>query len=1054
MTSVRSTPLVALLCVALSILAFSPSLFARDAASADRRHEKPAVAAPQYLTGTVILKLRAGVANNRRDVLFDVPSLDAVMQEIGAHARRPMFPLAPYSPYEPTIAFGATQDTAGFDRTYVISYNGPFDAMYVRDRMIATQTVAFAEPYYIFTTDNAPVNDPQAAQQYWLSIIKAQEAWDVTQGSSEIVIAIVDSGVDWTHEDLSENIWQNPGEIGRDALNRDMRTNNVDDDNNGNIDDWHGWDFVGNASFSEQFSGQFFPDNNPAPRAVNVQGYSGYHGTTVSGCASARTNNGKGIASPGYSSSILPVKAAADSNVQAILAGYDGIRYAADMHATIINCSFGGPAQSGVQAIQQIIDYATAQGSLVIAASGNSGQNVEAVPHVPSSLVGVLSVGATSASDYADTTYTNSGLGVHVYAPGTNILTTYPNNAYIGNGVTGTSFSSPITSGVAALVFAVHPDWSGEQVATQLRVTGDRVKINNGIRFAPHFYRRINAQRAVLINRSLTSGQRFPGIKLESFTINDKIRDTVKSLTGIITVQLNLRNVLAPTSELKIDAFPGQMLRAVEQVSTPVIGTGATATAEVQLQIDPNAAERFSDGAFDLVMRFTDGEYEDLIPIRIPVRLAGWKQQANFTGGSSTYSTHGVATPSPNVGWVVANIDDQRPVYSRTIDGKGWTTMRPIATANEPAYCVAAFNDKIAWAGTGPSTAQAGVYRTTNGGTAWTRSSVSGITPFVNAIHFYDSLNGIVIGDPRNSRWGIGVTNDGGATWAPIAQLVAAGAGEAGWNNSFAVHGDNVWFGTNNNRVFRSTDRGQTWTSSQTPATSSFSFAFSSETEGIAVFKRTVVNNSWSGANMTAITRNGGETWQAITLPFGVTGESLTNVPGSMRIMLSTESGMLETSDLGQTWKVIPSPSTVFNWKATQLGARISPGVGIAASTNAGVVAAFGVNSKGRIIGYREEAPAAAPMLDETARDARLLEPFPNPTASTTTISFELAAPSNVTLELYDAHGSIVRTLIADRREAGRHAIVVDATTIAAGNYHVVLVADGKRDLRTITVVK
>ncbi|MBC8144136.1 MAG: T9SS type A sorting domain-containing protein [bacterium] len=474
----------------------------------------------------------------------------------------------------------------------------------------------------------------------------------------------------------------------------------------------------------------------------------------------------------------------------------------------------------------------------------------------------------------------------------------------------------------------------------------------------------------------------------------------------------------------------------------------------MQLELDPESAERFSDGAIDLVMRFKDGEYEDLIPIRIPVRLPGWKQQADFSVGANTYSTQSIATASPNVAWAVANINDDRPGFTRTIDGRTWQSIRNIAATSEQVYCVAAFNDKLAWAGSGPANSQAGIYRTVNGGTSWTRTSVSAITPFVDAIHFFDSSNGIFLGDPLNGRWGIGTTTDGGATWRGLATPVAAGAGEAGWNNSFAAHGDNLWFGTNNNRSFRSTDRGRTWAASSTPSVNSFSFAFTSPLEGVAVFKRTIVNSSWVGANMIAVTRNGGSSWQAVTLPFGANADAVAAIPEAARIVVTTESGILETTDLGQTWMVVPAPASVFNWKSTELGARVSPSVNVSVATSNGIVGGYGVNSNGRIIGFRESPPAAAPIENERARIATLLGPYPNPTNGTSTLVFELATSEDVNLTLVDAQGSTVRTLLAERRESGRHAIVIDGATLAAGSYHAVLTVADQRVTRAVVIVK
>ena len=179
-----------------------------------------------------------------------------------------------------------------------------------------------------------------------------------------MAIAICDNGVEWTHVDLAENIWENPGEVGEDASGQDKRTNGVDDDRNGYVDDWHGWDFVGNPLTISALDDELWnSDNDPAPRLVNVANYRGNHGTQVAGSSSARTNNGIGIAGTGFRTKLLPIKCAADSlRTISIRSGYDGIRYAADLGAKVINCSFGNTrGDLSARSIQETVNYGTQQ---------------------------------------------------------------------------------------------------------------------------------------------------------------------------------------------------------------------------------------------------------------------------------------------------------------------------------------------------------------------------------------------------------------------------------------------------------------------------------------------------------------------------------------------------------------------------------------------------------------------------------------------------------------------------------------------------------------------
>jgi subtilisin family serine protease len=323
--------------------------------------------------------------------------------------------------------------------------------------LYASGYIELAEPAYKERMLYTP-NDPAVANQYYLTKIRALEAWDITQGDENIVIAIIDSGVDIDHPDLASKLYINEAEANGTA--------GVDDDNNGFIDDINGWDFSG-ADTLNALNPNYEGDNNPA---IFKNGSGFTHGTQVGGCAGAAADNGVGLAGVGFKTRLLFTKhyadnqRTADRNYSSDL--YRGVLYAAQNGARIINCSWGGEARS--QIYQDLMTHVTKDlGCLVVAAAGNS--NV-ITPLYPATYDHVLSVAATDQNDNR-AGFTNFGPTVDLCAPGVSIYTTVYNNGYGTPG--GTSFSSPIVAAAGALVWAQHPEYTAEQVAEQLRVSAD-----------------------------------------------------------------------------------------------------------------------------------------------------------------------------------------------------------------------------------------------------------------------------------------------------------------------------------------------------------------------------------------------------------------------------------------------------------------------------------------------------------------------------------------------------------------------------------------------------
>jgi subtilisin family serine protease len=340
-------------------------------------------------------------------------------------------------------------------------------------------------PYVAF----GAVSDPMYSQQWDLSKVSAATAWSKTTGQG-VVVAVIDTGVDFNHEDLAGQWWTNPAETGPTtqegatpnctsrSLTLDKSCNNLDDDGNGYVDDWRGWDFANN-------------DNDPSVGTTNPTSSAAFHATFVSGLIAALGNNGKGIAGMAYGAKIMPLQALTDDG-----SGYtDGVaaavQYAADHGANVINMSLGSSYDDPY--LHDMVDYAISKGVTVVAASGNNGCNCVAFP---ANYQEVVSVGATDSSDNL-ASFSNYGTNLDLSAPGVNVCSTYwtsgnPTNGYSCFG-SGTSFSTPLVSGAVALIVSLNPGISPTQVSAVL-THADKVGAMAGQNFTSQFgYGRLDA---------------------------------------------------------------------------------------------------------------------------------------------------------------------------------------------------------------------------------------------------------------------------------------------------------------------------------------------------------------------------------------------------------------------------------------------------------------------------------------------------------------------------------------------------------------------------------
>ncbi len=937
--------------------------------------------------------------------MVGVSSLDRILQRIGATQ------VESFGKMSETSMKKAGRPLLNSDRMVKVSYTADDDPRELAKEISLDASVEYAEPYYIFPLHRTP-NDPRVGQQHAITVMKLAEAWDVTTGDSTIVIGDVDTGVDWQHEDLALNIWKNPGEWG---TNGELSTNGVDDDANGKIDDWHGWDFVGAGA-----GGNRLPDNNPADGALG-------HGTNTSGCAAARTDNSLGIAGSSFSAKILAIKAAAD-NSQGVAAGYDGILYAVQMGARVINCSWGGvsPFQ---QALQDIIDDANSMGSLVVGSSGNDPVDNDYTPHWPSSLNHVMNVGSVESSG-ASSTWCTYGTSVATYAPGNGIMTTRKGGGYTNP--TGTSFSSPLAAGVVALVMAVHPEWTPDQVATQIRVTSDFF----GAQPASKRYGRLNAFRAVSLNNTLSD---IPGIRVKSSTLQfdgGGYRFVRPGQTAHVSI--TLENVLAPTTENAIATLSiddPSLISAPATASLSSMGTFDTRLFEfdIELSTDPKTSE----GYLPVRVRIDDGTYTDFVAIRVPIYLEdAWHTSLAF---GAPYFTD-IKAYSTTTAWAVAHVSTQDLALRTTNGASTWLNSSGTGfPSGKGAYCVAPVSGTNALVGTGPSSGAAEVFRTTDGGTSWSGVSVSSITGFVNWIHMFDGDNGILQGDPKSNIWGLATTTDGGRIWTPIATPVPSAASEAGWSTSYDCYGDTLWFGSNNSKIYRSIDRGQTWQSFATPSKHSVGVSFGDAMRGIARF---AVQEGQGGEHMITVTSDGGETWTRLTtIQVSASGGVEMEKNGKRMWVLEGEKAFV-SSDMGQTWTTQAVPGGFIASASASFTNRIVTDV------YAGFINIYKYRSD-----FQSNTPASA-ASDSRPDGFRIDDVYPNPvTASGSTLGFTVDAISSVRVELYDNLGRLMSTELDARLAAGSHSVPIPTSGLTPGTYHLRLVSDGRALTRPLLVI-
>lgn len=361
--------------------------------------------------------------------------------------------------------------------------------------------------YRMFT---AP-NDPGYIGNWALAKVNAPAAWNIATGNGQTVVAVIDGGFGLAHEDLSSRWATKSGETGMTQSGGrcwtgtavSKQTNNCDDDSNGYIDDWRGWNFV-------------LSDNNPQAGREDPNGNGTHHGTQVAGLVGAAGNNGTGVTAINWNTKIMPLQALDDEGIGYTSAVTAAIYYAVDNGAQVINVSLGAYAND--PAVKTAIAYATYYNVVIVAAAGNcgdgAGEECAGVPvgtiAYPAAYPDVIAVGATTSSDQR-ASFGSYGQALDVSAPGygipasTSWSAANPTSLYSG-ALYGTSFSSPMVASLAALIKSIRPSTSVGDVTALINGTSTKVAGMNNLPYSPQFgHGVINAGAALTIAQTLNS---------------------------------------------------------------------------------------------------------------------------------------------------------------------------------------------------------------------------------------------------------------------------------------------------------------------------------------------------------------------------------------------------------------------------------------------------------------------------------------------------------------------------------------------------------------------
>lgn len=473
--------------------------------------------------------------------------------------------------------------------TYIVRYSNESPIKKIVDQIIASGMVEYAAPMikeepmalYVPNDTNAQVGK----EQWHLAKVKAYEAWNIEKGDTNVFVGIVDSDINLNHIDLKGNI----------KLNYADPINGIDDDKDGYIDNFNGWDIANN-------------DNDPNAKTVKV--WTGTdsvyrtgigHATLVAGASNGHTDNKYGIAGAGFKTKYLPVKVMKDEDAYTKIFShsYYGFIYAVEHGCKVINLSWGSK-NSYSPMIQDVINYGVYNFDvLVVASAGNT--NEEAF-YFPASYENVLSVAASDASD-TKATFATYNTEVDICAPGTNIYTTTGGNYWYQK---GSSLSAPIVAGAAALLRSKYKNFNALQISELLRVTADVIDtLPSNLQFKGKIGKgRLNMYRA--LSDTVPSIRMYANNLSGSFIPAHAQKETLDVVCNFVNLLLPTKNLVVKLKSLS------NSVKVIDSISVlNVISTMDSVTNLhdlFKIEIDPTGP---INEVVTLKVEYSDEKYKD-----------------------------------------------------------------------------------------------------------------------------------------------------------------------------------------------------------------------------------------------------------------------------------------------------------------------------------------------------------------------------------------------------------------------------------------------------------
>ena len=452
----------------------------------------------KYAPGMLIVQLKPELRGTFQPIAkgdirntLGVSSIDGLCARYGVARIEPLF-------YDPRISKNEKAVKHGLDMMFVLRLPLATDIDAALRDFTADGAVASAMPN-VSKKHCATPNDPLLGNQWHLTKVQAALAWDISQGDSTVVLSIVDSGCDWTHQDLNGNMWVNPaedingnGQFDNYPVGSGGDLDGIDNDNNGLVDDVIGYDFN---------------DWDPDPYPI---GDPSDHGTHCNGIAGAVTNNALGVAGLGWNCRRLGFRCCTDDGYIDTYAAFNAIYYSVDARASVISMSWGGYGYWVLE--RRVLEYAHDHGVVLVAAAGND-DIMDA--HYPSGFPKVMAVAATNQSDQksgASGANSNYGTWIDVCSPGDAIWSTIPNNGY--EAWYGTSMATPLVAGLVGLIRSQNPGWTNTTIETHIQKTCANINAQN-----PAYVGLLGAGRIDAYNAMNTPAR--PELVCQDYTVSD-----------------------------------------------------------------------------------------------------------------------------------------------------------------------------------------------------------------------------------------------------------------------------------------------------------------------------------------------------------------------------------------------------------------------------------------------------------------------------------------------------------------------------------------------------